>query len=79
MSSDIAVNIFFQRNCKIYKERMKNRMKKYQNAKDKYQKMKVGYCQEKRKDAKYQYKLKKNPDNLKHSNSNTMLVLISID
>ena len=47
MSSDIAVNIFFQRNCKIYKERMKNRMEKYQNAKDKYQKMKVGYCQEK--------------------------------
>ena len=60
MSSDIAVNIFFQRNCKIYKEQMKNRMKKYQNAKDKYQKMKVGYCQEKRKDAKYQYKYKKN-------------------
>jgi hypothetical protein len=33
----------------------------------------------KRKDAKYQYKLKKKTDNLKHSNSNTMLVLISID
>ena len=38
---------------------MKNRMKKYQNTKDKYQKMKVGYCQEKRKDTKYQYKYKK--------------------
>jgi hypothetical protein len=32
----------------------------------------------KRKDAKYQYKLKKKTDSLKHSNSNTMLVLISI-
>ena len=64
MSSDIAVNIFFQRNCKIYKEQMKNRMKKYQNAKDK-QKMKVGYCQEKRKGAKYQYKYKKKQITLK--------------
>ena len=40
-------------------------MKKYQNAKDKYQKMKVGYCQEKRKGAKYQYKYKKKIDNIK--------------
>ena len=32
MSSDIAVNISFQRNCKTYKERMMNRKKKiYEN------------------------------------------------
>jgi len=35
MSSDIAVNIFFQRNFKTCKEQMMNRMKKYQNTKDK--------------------------------------------
>ena len=34
---------------------------------------------EKRKDAKYQYKYKKKTDNIKNNNSNTILVVLSVD